>query len=407
MTKLRLIAFILALVFVLSAGYAVSLLARGYRLDTKNLGIKPTGILVATSTPQGAQILINGELETATNATINLPPNSYDIEIKKEGLLPWKKRLVIKKEEVTKIDAILFPGAPSLSSLTTTGVLNPVLSPDGTKIAYGVPPDKEEKETKTGLWIMELADLPIGFSREPRQITDASPKESSWRFSPDSREILFTAPKGNFVLGAGGMTPQNKLVNLPLIKLNTVLEEWKKEEDKKLESNLARLPKEMQDILRRKSSSTSFAPDENKVLYTASGSAQIPEGLIRELPGSSTQKQERSIKDSKTYVYDIKEDRNFLAEEDSKDLVIGHWSLDIGHSSRRLAWFPTSNHLVLAEPNKITIMDYDGTNRQIVWATPYEAPYAIPSPNTQQLLILTSLGAGNGNASNLYALRLR
>lgn len=395
MTKLRLLAFALALGFILAAGFIVSLFARGYRFDSKNLGIRPSGILVATSVPQGAQILVNGELESATNATLYLPPNSYDIEIKKESFLSWKKRIAIKKEEVTKVDAVLFPAAPSLSALTSTGVLKPVLSPDGTKIAYGVPGDKSTKEPKTGIWIMELADLPIGFSREPRQITDAAPEAADWRFSPDSRQILLTTQNSNFLISAGGMTQQKNLVNLPAEKLKETLDEWKKEEDKKLQSRLEKLPKEMRDILGRKAKAIEFAPDENKVLYTASGSAQIPDGLIPALPGSSTQPQERSIKDGKTYVYDIKEDRNFLVDELGKS------------QGRTLRWFPTSNHLVLAEPDKITIIDYDGTNRQVIWATPYEAPYAIPAPNTEQLLILTSLGAGNGTASNLYALRLR
>lgn len=418
MTKLRLLAFALALGFILAAGFLVSLFARGYRFDSKNLGIRPSGILVATSVPQGAQILVNGELESATNATLYLPPNSYDIEIKKESFLPWKKRIAIKKEEVTKIDAVLFPAAPSLSALTSTGVLKPVLSPNGTKIAYGVPGDKSAKEPKTGIWITELADLPIGFSREPRQITDAAPEAADWRFSPDSRQILLTTQNGNFLISAGGMTPQRNLVNLPAEKLKEIFKEWKKEEDKKLQSKLDKLPKEMRDILGRKAKTIEFAPDENKVLYTASGSAQIPDGLIPPLPGSSTQQQERGIKDGKTYVYDIKEDKNFLVYDQEinpndkiqnpnipniRNLSLGIW---ISQGSA-LRWFPTSNHLVLAEPDKITMMDYDGTNRQVVWATPYEAPYAIPAPNTEQLLILTSLGAGNGMASNLYALRLR
>lgn len=419
MTGVRIFAFLLAVSFIAVAGFIVSLFARGYRLDTKNLGIRPSGILVATSVPQGAQILINGDLESATNTTLYLPPDSYDIEIKKESFLAWKKRITIKKEEVTKADALLFPAVPSLSALTSTGVIKPILSPDGTKIAYGVPGDKSEKEQKTGIWVMELADLPIGFSREPKQVTDVAPENAAWGFSPDSREILLTTPNGNFIISSGSMTPQTQLVNLPADKLKIRFDQWKKEEDKRLRGKLEKLPKEMQDILARKTKALEFSPDENKVLYTASGSAQIPDNLIPPLPGSSTQQQERNIKDGKTYVYDIKEDRNFFITDlfgmeeqknqktEKQEFPGSSISKFLSSQGSALRWFPTSNHLVLAEPNKITIMDYDGTNRQVVWATPYEAPYVIPSPNTQQLLILTSLGAGNGMASNLYALRLR
>jgi len=41
-----------------------------------------------------------------------------DAKKEKMGLLSWKKRLTIKKEEVTKVDTVLFPAAPSLSAIT-------------------------------------------------------------------------------------------------------------------------------------------------------------------------------------------------------------------------------------------------------------------------------------------------
>lgn len=381
MTRVRLLFFISTIIFVVVAGFLATLLARGYRFDNKSFRLRPTGLLVVTSVPDGAQILINGELESATNATISLPPATYDVSVKKNGFLPWQKRLTIKKEEVTKADVLLFPAAPSLSALTFTGAGKPVLSPDGTKIAYSIP--------KQGLWMMELGDLPLGFSREPRQVTGLDAQDMSWNWSPDSRQILLEGKTGTFLLNAGQLTPINQLVNIEGKRLEEVLQTWEEQKTKKLAAQLTRLPREMRDILERKAENIVFSPDENKVLYEASASAQIPDELIPPLPGSSTQKQERTLKEENVYVYDLKEDRNFL--------VISH----------QLRWFPTSNHLVLAEPDKITIMDYDGTNRQVVWAGPYESPYAIPFPNTTRLLILTSLGAGNGNSTNLYGLSLR
>lgn len=383
MNRLRILVLLTTIILVFGIGWAISLLARGYRFDTKNPGFRPSGLLVVTSEPGGAEILIDGELESATNATISLPPDTYDIEVKKETFLPWKKRLTIKKEEVSKVDVVLFPVAPSLSPLTFTGALRPVLSPDRTKIAYAVP--------DLGLWVMELGNLPIGFSRDPRQITNTGVGESSWKWSPDSREILLNTDRGIYLLDASTNTPQAQIVNIQGALLTTTLEDWEKQEDKKRESRLYRLPDAIQDVLDRKASFVRFSPDENKVLYTASGSANLADNLIHQLPGSSTQEQKRNIEVDQTYVYDIKEDRNF-------------W---ITPGSKGLAWFPTSNHIVLAEQDKITIMDYDGTNRQVVWSGPYVAPYAIPFPNTTRLLILTSLSTSNGNASNLYGLSLR
>lgn len=405
MVRLRLLSFLLTLGFVALVGFSVSLLARGYRLDLKQFDLLPAGLLVVTSQPDGAQILINNELESATNATISLVPQIYDVEVRREGFLPWQKRLTIKKEEVTKAEVVLFPAAPSLSALTFSGALKPMLSPDRTKIAYGVPQGQtQDREPRVGIWIMDMSDLPIGFSRDPRQVTDANPEIFNWQWSPDSRQLLLTTlNRDAYLVNSGFMTAQNKLVNIAGERLTTLFDQWEEEEDKRLKPKIARLPDQMQDIITRKTDQFAFSPDDNKILYTASGSAQIAENLISSLPGSSTQKQDRNIEGGSTYVYDIKEDRNFLI--DSEELEIGNWKLE--NSIRRLVWFPTSNHLILAEESKITIMDYDGTNRQVVWGGPYESPYAIPFPNSTRLLILTSLGASNGTSTNLYSLSLR
>lgn len=392
--------------FVAIVGLFVSLLARGYKFDPKKFVIKPTGLLVVTSNPDGAQILVNGELESATNATISLVPETYDVEVKKDGFLPWKKRLEIKKEEVTKVDAALFPTAPSLSAITFNGANTPTLSPDGTKIIFGLPSEDNEK---VGLWVMDLGNLPIGFSNDPRRISNLDPTNTTWTWSPDSREILVTTQTAKYLLPAGGYSPQNQLVNIQGARLDKTLMTWKTETAKRLDTSLSRLPNKLQEIFKNKANNIMFSPDNNKVLYVVSGSAVIPDGLVSPLPGASTQRQERGIKDGQTYVYDIKEDRNFLINDqkiNTKDCKVATTALLLSCSSV-LSWFPSSNHLVLSEQNKITIMDYDGTNRQIVWSGPYEFPFAIPYPNTSRLLVLTQLGAGGSNLPNLYALILK
>ena len=94
---------------------------------------------------------------------------------------------------------------------------------------------------------------------------------------------------------------------------------------------------------------------------------------------------------ARTYVYDIKEDRNFLISD---------------YESQQISWFPTSAHLVQAQPNKVTIMDYDGTNRQVVYDGAYQAPFAFPSSNPNRLLIVTNLGS-DSSIPNLYSLSLK
>ena len=84
---------------------------RGYSLNLNGSGpiLSGTGLLVATSSPDGAQVFINGHLTTATDNTINLAPGDYDVKIFKEGYFPWEKKITVKKEVVSKADALLIP----------------------------------------------------------------------------------------------------------------------------------------------------------------------------------------------------------------------------------------------------------------------------------------------------------
>jgi hypothetical protein len=86
--------------------------------------------------------------------------------------------------------------------------------------------------------------------------------------------------------------------------------------------------------------------------------------------------------------------------------MIGNVDISNNSPDRRLTWFPTSRHLVLAEKNNITIMDYDSTNRQVVFSGNYEAPHAFASVGTDKLLIVTNLGA-DSTSSNIYTLNLK
>lgn len=397
----------LTIVIVGVAVLIASYYARGYRFDSTTGDIEPNGILVLKSVPDSAQIFINGELKTASDATIPLPPATYDITLKKEGYMEWNKRLKIEKEVVTESTAYLFRSAPSLSSITFSGITNLVPSNDLSKLAYVIPPSADPLDKdNAGLWVMEILNLPLGFSREPRQITDGDLTGATWIWAPDGSEILLTTKTGIFRLDATRFTPQGGRVNSSATKNQTVAE-WKTIAETKLDDQLSKLPEEMQDVLQRKAKAVSFSPDEKMVLYTASNSATISENLIPQLPGSSTQKQERQIKPDQTYVYDIEEDRNFLVDEQSKDLQInGNWKIENVNSTRSAAWFPTSRHLVIAEKDKIVIMDYDGTNRKTVYSGSYLAPHAYPSLSSDRLLILTNLGS-NGTLPNLYSLSLR
>lgn len=387
MTKIRVFVFLTTILVVGIIGILAAYYARGYRFD-QTLKLNPSGLLVANSDPTGAQVFIDGELKTATNATINLAPGTYDVTLKKEAYLPWSKRLTIDKEIVTQIDANLFRSAPSLSAITFSGAFNPEVSYDLGKLAYGVPLTPGDGD-KAGLWVIETINLPLGFNRDPRRITDGDLTGATWQWSPDSRQILLTTKNGVFLLDSSTFTPQNQRINIAS-SVSKTLTDWEQKQKAKLTSQLLKLPDELNFIFSKKAKDIVFSPDENKLLYTASESANIPEGLIKSLPGSSTQKQTRDIIKDHMYVYDIKEDRNF----------------EVSDSIKTIYWYPTSSNLVLPDKDKVVIMDYDGTNKQTVYAGSYNAPDAFPTPATNRIFMLTNLGAQQ-SVSNLYSLNLK
>src|SRR3989338_1748743 len=96
-TQLRILIILLTFLVVGTVTIAFSLYARGYRFDINSLKILPNGILVIKSDHDGAPVFINGDLRAATNTNIPLSSGIYDVEVRKEGFLPWGKRLTIEK----------------------------------------------------------------------------------------------------------------------------------------------------------------------------------------------------------------------------------------------------------------------------------------------------------------------
>lgn len=463
----RVIIFVTIVLSILLTTLVLIQFAKGYRPDINSGTLKPTGLLVAGSIPQGAQVLIDGQLSTATDDTINLDPGEYTVEIKKEGLVPWTKNLKIFQGLVTQTNAILFPIVPDLKALTFTGAVNPSLSPSGTKIIYSVPNEinntatnsstsarnltnnsnsTAQANTKTGLWVLELADLPLGFSRDPRQIIIDNPDKESWAdaefiWSPDSREILamFYAeeatsssttrvntnnkntssnlqklPEKVYRISLSQTIPSRNLSNI-ITNYQLVIDEWNEEISINKQEQLKTLPEELAGILATTSAELKFSPDESKLLYTATASATLLDNYIPAVPAASTQPQNRTLSKGSIYIYDIKEDRNFLIEtgiQPSPTSVKSVKSESIEQLTTTLIqptyqWFPSSNHLIHVKDNQITIMEYDNTNKATVYSGNIPALQVFAHPSTSKLIILTSLNPAQSPTPNLYTLILR
>lgn len=407
---------ILGIIFV-AILIAVIAIARGYRFSAKEKTLSPTGILVASSFPDGSMIFVNGELKGATNSNIIVTPGDYDVEIKKDGYSSWKKNLKIKGELVIKADALLFPQNPTLSPVTTLGVSKAVSSVSGDKIVIFSETENAEKD---GIYLFENVRNPItrinplkplilktAFLQDSQNLKLAS---SSVEFSPNEDQMLLTtyvdgaslAPTKNptishiYLLDTGSLTTTPFDVTNSVESIRTA---WATEQVALSKKALAGLKKPLPTIAGQAFNVISFSPDERKILYSASQSAKLPLIINPPMIASNQTPEERNIKPGSMYVYDTEEDKNFKLFDVSE-----FGSLENATSS--LLWFPDSAHIVIKEAKKFVVADYDGTNRTTVYSGPFDPRFFTMSKDGK-LFILTNFNSETGELFDLYSVSLK
>jgi hypothetical protein len=117
------------------------------------------------------------------------------------------------------------------------------------------------------------------------------------------------------------------------------------------------------------------------------------------LIGTNSTPQVRDITKGEVYVYDIKEDRNYLILSSLPTTQFNSGELPI-------MWYPDSKHLVYVHDGRIDMMEYDAQNQTTVYAGPFVDDYVFPWPDATQLVILTNLGNPN-IIPNLYTIGLK
>lgn len=386
----RVLLFFLTIVLLIIGTTAVVLYGKGYRLsfERNKTVIAGTGLLVATSDPDGGQIFINGKLNSATNDTLNLLPGDYEVEIAKVGYLPWKKRLKVEKEVVTKTDARLFPVAPKLESLTSTGVASPIVDPTTTRIAYKITDLTAEKN---GVYIFEMGSRPIlTLQSNANKLADdrLNPfSKANISFSPNAKFLVATLSATTYVMSLENSNQGPQLTNNADFALAQI--QWRKERDEKEISRKNTLKTDLRSTISSNFNIISWSPDDTKILYEASQSATLPPFIAPPLAGSNSQPQTREIKKGKVYVYDTREDKNFLINE----------------TFSKLSWLD-SRHLVLTQDGKIQIIEYDGTNKTTVYAGPFLEDFVAAWPDGSKIVILTNL-SNSAVTPNLYTVSLK
>lgn len=375
----------------------VVMFGKGYRfsINSENIGIQGTGLLVAKSLPDGAQVYVDGKLKTATDNTINLPPGEYEVKIQKEGYLSWEKRIKVEGEIVSTADALLVPIAPKLESITELGAENPTIDPTITRIAFNV---SEQDINANGIYFFDMKSNPlIPIQGSATQLVDDSIDVfslGSILWSPEGKEIIAT-------ISADRINPDTYLLetnrsnsppNNVTLTLDEVNEEWTELKEAQDKSFMDSLPRSLQKMVNENFEIMSISPDQNKILYTASRSASLPIIIKPRLFGVNSTPEVRSIREGQTYVYDIKEDRNYR--------------LNAGNFQGAYSWHTDSKHFIFVKDNEVHIMDFDGLNDRVVYAGPFDANYIFPWPDATRIVILTNLGNKNSPA-NLYTISLK
>jgi len=383
--------------FIISFTYIISIFARGYRFSLKNgFTLDPTGIISAVSYPKGASVYINDKLITATDDTFNLSPGVYNLKITKNGFNTWQKDITVKPETVYQADIQLFSSVPDLKPITLTGAINPSANVENTKIIYAVASASATKDN--GLYLIESNGLPISFLRSnTRQLATNSATinwtEFKYTFSPNSRQILANNPKTkiNYLLSLDTPITSQKFTDVTK-NLKEIYTDWESQTSLIIANKIDKLPKEIQPLISTASAQhIQYSSKEDKILYLAQADGYITDNLITPPPAQSTQTQSRQVKSGNYYVYDIKDDTNFLIGP-QKDIS-------------QLFWIPNTNNLTYVQEQSLKVIDYDGTNQQTILSSNFDPNCVYPWADGSRMIILTNLSLSS--TENLYSLSIK
>lgn len=399
--KKILISGILIGLFITIGGIIAILYATGYRLDLNGTGtgnvkfIEGTGLLVATSRPDGARVLINGHLTTATNNTLNLKPGQYEVEIQKDGYLPWKKTIIIKNRLVSEANALLFPAAPKLEAMTTIGVNNIIMDKSQSLLAYTVASNSAQNN---GIYVLNMKAGPFVFlGNSGNQLVDDLTNKfsaSDLTFSPDGKQLMAKLPGAYYLLNTSNTNQVPQDVTNTLLTVNNNWQLEQEDLDKKL---MTSLPKALRPVATKYFSNMAPSPAGDKILYVASESATLPYVLKEKVPSLNSLPDHRKINQGNTYVYDIKEDKNFE--------IFDAANLTDGDKSPQYFWHPDSRHLIFAQNGKVKIEEYDGSNATTVFDGPFVDSLVFPWPDGSSIAIVSRLSSDV--PYNLYRISLQ
>ncbi len=395
--------------------------ARGYRIDLQQRALAPTGILAISSYPTAAKIFVNGELKGVTDTNLTLPPGSYEVEIKKDGYTGWKNKIALKGELVLTLNALLFPLNPSLSPLTNLGVVKAVSLDQTNQVLIFT---DNNDPAKDGIYVYATSSQPLSLFSPLKLLIlkknldpSVSFKNAIVHLSPDYKQgIIEFTPETKITLKTPVSTPPAFLISLTDLNAtafditnskDTLLNAWAEQKQNDEEKILETFSP---DIVKAASDSfhiISFSPNELKILYIASQDATLAPIITPPLIATDQSPETRTLVKNHIYVYDKKEDKNFEITSfklpNIQDNNLGTWYAEINNM---LIWYPDSKHLIFNDNKKISIVDYDNTNKQTVYSGPFDSSFFTVS-NDGSLLVLANLNPESNVFPDLYSVGIK
>jgi hypothetical protein len=387
------------LVIAAIAGTAV-FFAKGYRVSPSTGTIAGTGIMSVKSLPDQASVYLDSHLTSVTDGPINsLPPDEYDVRIVKEGYIPWEKKITVREGLVTQVKATLFRAIPTFYPMTYSGAVSPIISPDHLKLAYIVPNNSDPNPTtakKSGVWVWQMpTSNNLGFAQgeQNRQIVVAEGvdySQATFRWSPDSTQIMVTFPERTLLLDADRLNdPPRDITPTRSATVRT----WDETEDK---NRLAKLQLIKDPVLRKTASdsaSLKWNIDDSKILYQK---PNTPNLSVADLATNQT--------------YDLPSAQNYQWLPTGEHLVMLEYD-QVQENTVRAAVDEATKSGQIAKSTfpavKLSIIEFDGHNKSEIYFGNLDPETVYPWADSSRVVAISSLPTATASQPNLYGINLK
>ncbi len=345
------------------------------------IDLTKTGMVSAKSIPEGATVILDDKVITATNDTIpGVEPGTHKLRIEKKGYETWYKDIEVFEELVTDITAVLVSQSPVFEPLTNTGAINPSVSPTYTKLAYF-----SKDEATPGVWIIPINQGGLNLFRaspfvvleDTKVIKYSEGKNISW--SPDEKQLLVETSDSFYYLVDMETNTAQSITNY-----EEILQEWTELLKKKREDFVAEI--DIPDSIKKIAISEKvlWAPDGKKFLYNT----QINDKVIYK-------------------VYNMEKP---LPVGEKVETVV--FEKNVSDMQPEISWFADSYHLLITEGNietdkrgTISLIRIDGTNKVEIYGKSLHSPKVYSIPSGDKIIILTSFKSTD--QTDLYTVGIR